>query len=112
MRIPWKASDIPSPTAVNRIVVSTCHYCGSAVDWLDTNRARAIGMDLASAVESLGVSSVDQLDMWICIRCEGGGILSRRALGRLESFRLLFRAAIDRLHAPLDPRHPYHGKVG
>lgn len=87
----------PSPTRVNRIVVSTCHSCGSEVDWLDGNRAAGVGVDLDRLVEFFRVKSVDELDTWMCTNCDDGGTLSRVETGLWGSVDLQVRHAIARL---------------
>ena len=84
-------------TAANRVAASTCHDCGSDVEWIDHHRAAARGIDLDSSVAFFGVRSVQELDTWICTRCPKGGTLSRVASGLVESGYLQVRAAIDRL---------------
>jgi hypothetical protein len=84
-------------TAVNRIVASTCHDCGSEVEWIDRHRAAALGFDLDRSVAFFAVRSADELDTWICTECPNGGTLSRVASGWVESGYLQVRAAIDRL---------------
>lgn len=61
--------------AMSQQARKTCSECGAPVRWVDAAQAREHGMDPDEAKEFLGVDSVDDLDIWVCTKCDNGGVM-------------------------------------
>ena len=77
--IPRPMSDM----ALNRMARSSCDRCGADVDWVDADRARAHGVDLDEAAAFFRLPHVNGLDIWICARCDNGGVMGPPEYGSL-----------------------------
>lgn len=49
--------------------------CGSPVSWVDAATARSLGMDVDEALRFLNVSSVDEVECWVCTACDNAGVM-------------------------------------
>lgn len=64
-----------SDAELSRTFRSSCNECGAPVKWVGAEEASAHGMDLVEAARQLGVPSVEGLDVWVCTRCDNGGVM-------------------------------------
>lgn len=67
--------------ALSRTIRSKCDQCGAPVKWVGPDEATEQGMDLNEAKAFLGVDDVAGLDVWVCTRCDNGGVMGKAEVG-------------------------------
>lgn len=68
---------------MSRTARQACDQCQAPVKWVGAEEAKAHGMDVTEALGFLGVSSAEGLDIWICTRCDNGGVMGKAEGGWL-----------------------------
>lgn len=82
-RKPKNPTRLIQPEALSRMARPSCDQCGAAVKWVGPEEATAHGMNVAQALQWHGVASADGLDIWICTRCDNGGVMGPTEINRL-----------------------------
>lgn len=63
----------PTAAEFNRMARRSCSECGSPVEWVDEDQARARGIDATGAHEVIGAGA---LEFWCCTSCDQHGAMS------------------------------------
>ncbi len=70
----------PAPT-LTQLMRTHCTECTAPVQWLTDDQARARGIDLAPALDFLGINRSDEI--WTCTRCDNFGVIGPTEHGTL-----------------------------
>jgi len=58
-----------------------CSACGASIKWVGAEEATAQGMDVNHALQFLGLELPDDADIWICTKCDNGGVMGAATIG-------------------------------
>ena len=78
---PDEVSSLAGGAGFNQLARPNCSECGAPVEWLTGDQAAAKGIDLAEALQFLGVDGISEPDVWRCTSCGEYGVMGPTEVG-------------------------------
>lgn len=78
---PDQLASFDGDAGFNQLARPHCDECGSPVEWLTGEQATARGIDLAGALEFLGVDAIPGPGVWACTSCDKFGVMGPSEAG-------------------------------